>query len=153
MRLLTSSILALALSNASIAAESPVSGVYRANGQDAKLAYAVAVPHEDFNGKHAITIVLTEQPPKTTGDPSISASFGKHGSALVVSILENGSVFGCEVAHQSLKHAGASSIGKLSAENFKWANGEVSAHLTTHGKASLFEESWEVDLTFKVPQP
>lgn len=134
-------------------AANTVSGVYRANGKDAKLLHAVAVPHEDFAGQKAITVVFTENEPKDGKDPSIGASFGRYGSALVVSILRDGSVFGCEVAHQALEHMGASSIGKLEADNLQWANGELSGHLTTHGKTSLFEESWEVDLTFAVKQP
>jgi len=134
-------------------AEAAVSGSYRANGKDAKLAYAVAVKHDDFGGQKAVTVVLTEQDPKGEKDPSIGASFGHFGSALVVSILADGSVFGCEIGHKDLKHMGASSIGRLETENFKWTNGKVSGKLTTHGKTELFDETWEADLDFDVKAP
>jgi hypothetical protein len=42
----------------------------------------------------------------------MGASFGHFGSALVVSILADGSVFGLRDRPQGLKHMGASSIGK-----------------------------------------
>jgi hypothetical protein len=151
--ILSASLLASCWLSAAALAAGCVSGVYRANGQEAKLAYAVAVPHEDFAGQHAITVVFTEKQPESGKDPSIGASFGHYGSALVVSILRDGSVFGCEVANLALNNTGASSIGKLKAENLQCTTGELAGHLTTQGKTSLFEESWEVDLNFKVKQP
>ena len=137
-----------------VAAAAPsVSGLYRGNSKDARLAYVIAVAHEDFNGQPAVTLVFTEQ--DTAGDPQadVKAPFGEFGSALVVSLLRDGSVFACEVGHTALKHMGASSIGKLKTEDFKWARGEVRGKLSTLGPVGLFEETWEVDLTFRVKLP
>lgn len=101
-----------------VSAESPVSGVYRANGQDARLAHAVAASHEDFNDQPAVTIVLTEKDTKGDRAAHIKASFGR-----------------------------------LKTEGFTWADGEVSGRLTTNGEVSLFEETWQADLTFRVKEP
>jgi hypothetical protein len=139
--------------SARLSAESPVSGVYRANGQDARLAHAVAVSHEGFNGQPAVTVVLTEKDTKGDKSAHIKASFGEYGSALVVSIMKDGAVFGCEVGHAALEHRGASSLGRLETEDFRWADGEVSGRLTTKGEVSLFDETWQVDLTFRAASP
>jgi hypothetical protein len=134
-------------------AQEPVSGVYRANGQDARLAYATAIGHDDFDGKPAVIVVFTEKDPKGDASAHVRAAFGEYGSALIVTLVEDGSVIGCEVAHAALEHMGASSIGKLKTEDFTWSDGEVRGTLTTRGEVSLFDETWEVDLAFKVKLP
>jgi hypothetical protein len=148
--LAVAAVAAVALAAAAVPS---VSGHYRANGKDAKLAHVLAVAHEDFAGQPAVTLVFTEK--DTAGDPraDIAASFGNFGSALTVSLLRDGSVFGCEVGHAALKHMGASSIGKLKSEGFTWANGEVSGKLTTHGPVDLFDETWDVELSFRAKAP
>lgn len=148
-------ILAAILSGTSArsAGAPPISGIFRANGKDAKLAYLVAVRHESFAGQPAVTLVLTEKETKGEEHPDFGASFGHFGSALVVSILKDGSVFGCEIGHAALKRMGVSSVGKLETTSFKWANGEVSGRLTTHGKTSVFDETWEADLDFHANLP
>ena len=138
---------------ASVAADAPVSGTYRANGKDAKLAYALAVKHEPFGGKEAVTIIFSEKDPSTEKRPDITASFGKLGSALIVTLTRDGSVIGCEVAHSALKHSGASTIGRLKSQDFKWQGGMLKGRLTTGGPADLFDEKWEADLTFDVKGP
>jgi len=146
-------VAALAGTSAQAAGAPAISGLYRANGKDAKLAYLVAVKHENFDGQAAVTLVLTEKEPKGEEHPDFGASFGHFGAALVVSILKDGTVFGCEIGHTALKRMGVSSVGKLETANFKWANGEVSGKLTTHGKTSIFDESWEADLDFHAKLP
>lgn len=133
--------------------QASVSGLYRANGQDASLVHATAVAHDDFGGQPAVTVVFTEHDPKGDASVHIGAVFGDYGSALVITVLEDGSVIGCEVAHAALKHRGASSIGKLKTESFKWSDDDVGGRLTTGGEVSLFDETWQVDLTFKVKRP
>jgi hypothetical protein len=138
---------------APVVADAPVSGTYRANGKDAKLAYAVAVKHEPFSGKEAVTIVFTEKDPSTEKKPDITASFGKLGNALIVTITKDGSVIGCEVAHTALKHMGASTIGRLKLQDLKWQGPVLKGRLTTGGPVDLFDEKWEADLTFDVKAP
>jgi hypothetical protein len=130
-----------------------VSGTYRANGKDAKLAHAVAVKREAFSGREAVTIVLSEKDPGRQEKPDFVAGFGELGSALVVSITKDGSVFSCQVAHAALKHMGASTSGQLKVEGFAWDGGKVRGRLTTGGPAKLFDESWEADLTFEAKAP
>jgi hypothetical protein len=130
-----------------------VSGIYRANGKDARLAYLLVVPHEDFDGKKVVELVMTEKDASSDKHPEISALFGKYGSSLIVGVQPDGGVIQCEVGHQALQHAGASSLGHLHAKDFHWENGTVRGKLTTDGKTDLFDESWEADLDFSGKLP
>ncbi len=130
-----------------------VSGVYRANGKDAKLTHLLLVPHDDFDGMKTVTLVMTEQDASADSHPEISALFGKYGSSLIVSVQTDGSVIECEIGHTALQHSGASSLGRVKTTNFHWANGQVSGKLTTGGKADVFDETWEADLDFQGKLP
>ena len=70
---------------------------------------------------------------------------------MVVSLHEDGEIFGCEVAHSALKHQNFSSIGKIRTNNFEYADGKVQGELTTDGPADVFGESWEVNVKFVAP--
>jgi len=131
----------------------PVKGTYRANGKDAKLTHIVAVKHEPFSGKEAVTLVFTEKDPKGEKSPEITVSFGSLGSALIVGVTRDGGVFSCEVAHTALEHMGASSLGKLKTDGLTFSDGTVRGRLTTSGPVPLFDETWEVDLTFNAKLP
>ena len=128
-----------------------VTGVFKGNGKDAKVAYVSAHWREPFSDKPSIVLVFTEKDHSKDKKPDFNAGFGKFGSALVVSLHEDGDIFGCEVAHSALKHQNFSSIGKIQTDNFEYADGKVQGELTTDGPADVFGESWEVNVKFVAP--
>lgn len=128
-----------------------VTGVFKGNGKDAKVAYVSAHWREPFGDKPSIVLVFTEKDHSKDKKPDFNAGFGKFGSALVVSLHEDGDIFGCEVAHSALKHQNFSSIGKIATNDFEYADGKVQGELTTDGPADVFGESWEVNVKFVAP--
>ena len=128
-----------------------VTGVFKGNGKDAKLTSVSAHWREPFGDKPSIVLVFTEKDHSKDKKPDFNAGFGKFGSALVVSLHEDGDIFGCEVAHSALKHQNFSSIGKIQTNNFEYADGKVQGELTTDGPADVFGESWEVNVKFVAP--
>ena len=128
-----------------------VTGEFKGNGKEAKLAYVSAHWREPFGDKPSIVLVFTEKDHSKDKKPDFNAGFGKFGSALVVSLREDGDIFGCEVAHSALKHQNFSSIGKIQTNNFEYADGKVQGELTTDGPADVFGESWEVNVKFVAP--
>ena len=128
-----------------------VTGVFKGNGKDAKLAYVSAHWREPFSDKPSIALVFTEKDHSKDKKPDFNAGFGKFGSALIVSLHEDGDIFGCEVAHSALKHQNFSSIGKINTNDFEYADGQVKGELTTDGAADVFGETWEVNVKFVAP--
>jgi hypothetical protein len=128
-----------------------VTGVFKGNGKDAKVGYVSAHWREPFGDKPSIVLVFTEKDHSKDKKPDFNAGFGKFGSALVVSLHEDGDIFGCEVAHSALKHQNFSSIGKIQTNNFEYADGKVQGELTTDGPADVFGESWDVNVKFVAP--
>jgi hypothetical protein len=104
-----------------------------------------------FNDKPGIVLVFTEKDHSKDNKPDFNATFGKFGSALVVSTHEDGEIYGCEVTHNAMRKKGFSSIGHLEATNFVYGNGKVEGELTTNGEADFFGEKWEVNLKFVAP--
>jgi hypothetical protein len=96
-------------------------------------------------------LVFTEKDHSKDKKPDFNAGFGKFGSALIVSLHEDGDIFGCEVAHSALKHQNFSSIGKINTNDFEYADGQVKGELATDGPADVFGESWEVNIKFVAP--
>jgi hypothetical protein len=128
-----------------------VTGVFKGNGKDAKLAYVSAHWREPFGDKPSIALVFTEKDHSKDKKPDFNAGFGKFGSALIVSLHEDGDIFGCEVAHTALKHQKFSSIGKINTNDFEYADGQVKGELATDGAADVFGETWEVNVKFVAP--
>src|SRR6478672_5175282 len=128
-----------------------VTGVFKGNGKDAKLTNVSAHWREPFGDKPSIVLVFTEKDHSKDKKPDFNAGFGKFGSALVVSLHEDGDIFGCEVAHSALKHQNFSSIGKINTNDFEYADGQVKGELTTDGAADVFGETWEVNVKFVAP--
>src|SRR5215467_3717968 len=128
-----------------------VTGVFKGNGKDAKLAYISAHWREPFGDKPSIVLVFTEKDHSKDKKPDFNAGFGRFGSALIVSLHEDGDIFGCEVAHNALKHQNFSSIGKIQTNDFEYADGQVKGELATDGPADVFGETWEVNLKFVAP--
>src|SRR5439155_1423367 len=72
-------------------------------------------------------------------------------SAVIVSLHEDGDIFGCEVAHSALQHKNFSSIGSIHTNDFTFENGKVEGELTTDGQHDTFGETWEVKIKFVAP--
>ena len=128
-----------------------MSGVFKGNGQDAKIAYVSARWGEPFSDKTSIVLVFSEKDQSKVKKPDFDASFGKLGSALVISVHEDGQIFGCQVAHSAHKKSGFSSIGNIEMTDFTYADGKVEGELTTNGQVKTFGETWEVKLKFVAP--
>lgn len=128
-----------------------VTGVFKGNGKEAKLAHVSAHWREPFGDKPSMALVFTEKDHSKDQKPDFNAGFGKFGSALVVSLHEDGDIFGCEVVHTAHKRQGFSSIGTIKTNNFQFADGQVQGELTTDGQAEVFGETWEVNLKFVAP--
>src|SRR5262245_15524584 len=65
-----------------------VSGVFKGNGKDSKLAFVSAQWREPFNDKPSIRLVFTEKDHSRDPKPDFNAAFGRYGSALIVSLHE-----------------------------------------------------------------
>jgi hypothetical protein len=128
-----------------------VSGVFKGNGKEGNLAYASAQWREPFSDKTSIELVFTEKDQSKTKKPEMDAMFGKLGSALIISVHEDGSIFGCQVVHSAHKKQGFSSIGNIEMPEFTYSDGKVEGELSTNGEVDTFGEKWEVKLKFLVP--
>jgi hypothetical protein len=128
-----------------------VTGVFKGNGKDAKLAHVSAHWREPFNNQPSIVLVFTEKDHSKDKKPDFDAGFGKFGSALIISLNEDGEIFGCQVVHTAHQKQGFSSIGQIKTNNFQFADGQVQGELTTDGQAEVFGETWEVNLKFVAP--
>ena len=128
-----------------------VTGVFKGNGKEAKLAHVSAHWREPFSDKPSMVLVFTERDHSKDQKPDFDAGFGKFGSALIISLHEDGDIFGCEVVHTAHKKQGFSSIGQIRTNNFEFADGKVQGELTTDGQAEVFGETWEVNLKFVAP--
>jgi hypothetical protein len=128
-----------------------VTGVFKGNGKEAKVAHVSAHWREPFNNQPSIVLVFTEKDHSKDNKPDFDATFGKFGSALIISLNEDGEIFGCQVVHTAHQKQGFSSIGSIKTNNFEFADGQVQGELTTDGQAEVFGETWEVNLKFVAP--
>jgi hypothetical protein len=128
-----------------------VTGTFKGNGKEARLAYASAHWREPFSDKPSMVLVFTEKDHSKDTKPDFNAGFGKFGSALIISLHEDGEIFGCEVVHTAHKKQAFSSVGQIKTDNFEFADGKVQGDLTTDGQAEVFGETWEVNLKFVAP--
>jgi hypothetical protein len=95
--------------------------------------------------------VFTEKDHSKDKKPDFNAAFGKFGSALIISLHEDGGIFGCQVVHTAHQKQGFTSIGSINTSNFKFEDGKVEGELTTNGQVDTFGETWEVNLKFVAP--
>jgi len=128
-----------------------VTGNFKGNGKDANLAYVSARWGEPFDGKPGIVLVFTEKDHSKDKKPDVDAMFGKFGSALILSLHEEGDIYGCQVVHSAHKKQGFSSIGSIETTGFSCDQGKVEGELTTNGPVDTFGETWEVKLKFAAP--
>jgi len=125
-----------------------VTGTFKGNGKEAKLAFVTARPREPFDDKPSLMLIFTEKDHSRAERPDFRAAFGDYGSALIISCHEDGRIFGCEVAHAAHSKKPFSSSGTIDMTEFQIAGGQVQGHVTTNGEAKVFDETWEVDLKF-----
>ena len=128
-----------------------VTGTFLGNGKPAKLAFVSARRGEPFNDEPSIVLVFSEKDHAKDSKPDFKAGFGEYGSALILSVHEDGSIFGCQVAHAAHEKSGFSSIGEIRAAAFDVSSGRIEGHFTTDGEKTTFDETWSVDLKFVVP--
>src|SRR5947208_4681666 len=128
-----------------------VTGVFKGNGKEAKLAYVSAHWREPFGDKPSMDLVFTEKDHSKDKKPDLNAAFGRFGSALIVSLHDDGEIFGCQVVHSAHQKQGFSSIGSIHTNDFTFENGKVEGELTTDGQLDTFGETWEVKIKFVVP--
>ena len=128
-----------------------VTGVFKGNGKEAKLAYVSAHWREPFNDKPGMVLVFTEKDHSKDKKPDFNAAFAKFGSALIISLHEDGGIFGCQVVHTAHQRQGFTSLGRIQTNNFEYADGKVQGELVTDGVLDVFGETWEANLKFVAP--
>jgi hypothetical protein len=128
-----------------------VTGVFKGNGKDAKLAYVSAHWREPFGDKPSMDLVFTEKDHSKDKKPDFNAAFGRFGSALIISLHDDGEIFGCQVVHTAHQKQGFSSIGSIHTNDFAFENGKVEGELTTDGQIDTFGETWEAKIKFVAP--
>src|SRR6266496_5695482 len=128
-----------------------VTGVFKGNGKEAKLAHVSAHWREPFNDQPSMVLVFTEKDHSKDKKPDFNAGFGKFGSALIISLHEDADIFGCQVVHAAHEKQGFSSIGSIHMNDFTFENGKVEGELTTDGQVDTFGETWEVKTKFVAP--
>lgn len=128
-----------------------VTGIFKGNGKDAKLAYVSARWGDPFSGKPGIVLVFTEKDHSKDNKSDFNAVFGKFGSALIISLHEDGDIYGCQVVHNAHQKQGFSSIGSIEMSAFSYNEGKVEGELTTNGPVDTFGETWEVKIKFVAP--
>jgi len=128
-----------------------VTGMFKGNGKEAKLAYVSARWREPFGDKPSMDLVFTEKDHSKDKKPDFNAAFGKFGSALIISLHEDGDIFGCQVVHSAHQKQGFSSIGSIHTNDFSFEDGKVEGELTTDGQIDTFGETWDVKIKFIAP--
>lgn len=130
-----------------------VSGKFLGDGKDGKIQYLVAQDRDAFSDKPAIRLIFTEKNPGSSKKPDFDAAFKRLGSALILSVFEDGGIFGCEVAHTAHSKSPFSALGEIKMKDFKVTGTTVSGQVTTGGTLDAFGQKWDVDLIFSAPLP
>ena len=133
--------------------DASVSGEFKGNGKEAKLAFITAHKGEPFADKPTTVLVMTEKDHSKDRNPATSANFGKFGSALIITFHPDGKIVGCQVVHSAHKKSGFSSIGDLKSSNFKIEDGMIRGKLSTGGEVTTFGDKWEINLEFRAKAP
>ena len=146
-------VAALAGGALSAADDASITGVYKGNGKEAKLAFVSARKGEPFADKPTIVLVFSEKDHSKEKKPDFKAGFGDFGSALIITVQPEGKIVGCVVAHSALKKSGFSSVGNIEMSDFKLDGGKIQGKISTKGEQKTFGETWEVDLKFQTKAP
>jgi hypothetical protein len=135
------------------AADPPVSGKFTGNGKEAKLQFVSAQKGEPYLDKPTIKLIFTEKDHSKDKRPDIAAGFGDFGSALVITVNEDGKIIGCVVAHGAHEKKGFTSLGSIAMSDFKAADGKVTGKIKTNGVVDTFGQKWQVDIQFEAKAP
>src|SRR5262252_7939256 len=114
--------------------DSPVSGVFKGNGKEAKLAYVSTRKGEPFADKPTVIITFTEKDHSKEKKPDFKAGFGDFGSALIITINDEGKIIGCVVTHAAHKQKGFSTVGGIKMSAFKVKDGKIQGKIATDGE-------------------
>jgi hypothetical protein len=157
LRFLTIMFLAIigssALNGAARADDAAVSGVFKGNGKDAKLAFVSARKGDKLSDKPTIKLVFTEKDHSKDKRADYKAMYGDFGSALIITVFEDGKIVGCEVAHKAHEKMGFSSLGSINMTDFKMKDGKLTGVIKTDGEVKTFGETWEVNFKFTAKAP
>jgi hypothetical protein len=124
-----------------------VTGFFKGNGKDAKLAFISASTREPFNDQNTILILLTQKDHSKDQKPDFNANFGRFGNALIISCFEDGRIFGCQVVHEAHgDRQGFSSVGAIRIHEFDYEGGQLTGTVKTDGEQEFFGQTWEVEL-------
>ena len=145
--------LAVLAAGPAAAADPPVSGKFTGNGREAKLMFVSARTGEPYMDQPTIRLIFTEKDHSKEKRPDITAGFGDFGSALIITVKEDGKIIGCTVAHAAHEKSGFSSLGSIATSDFKRADGKVTGKVKTDGVVETFGQKWEVDIKFEVKAP
>jgi hypothetical protein len=143
----------LVTAGAAAAADPPVSGKFTGNGKEAKLEFVSARKGEPYLDKPTIKLIFTEKDHSKDTRPDIKAGFGDFGSALIITVKEDGKIIGCVVAHSAHDKKGFTSLGSIAMSDFKAADGKVTGKIKTNGMVDTFGEKWQVDIQFAAKAP
>lgn len=150
---LLSTLIACSSQAQTSSAKPVVKGTFLGDGKDGNLQYLIVQTREPFSDQAAVRLIFTEKDSSKSKKPDFDAGFKKLGSALILSVFKDGSIFGCEVAHSAHAKSPFSSVGKIKITDIKVTDTEISGHVTTGGEDDAFGQKWNVDLTFSAPLP
>ena len=135
------------------AADPPVTGKFTGNGKEAKLQFVSTKKGEPYLDKPTTVLIFTEKDHSKDKRPEFAAGFGDYGSALILTVKEDGKIIGCVVAHSAHEKKGFNSLGSIALSDFKKADGSLTGRVKTNGVVNTFGEKWEVDLKFEAKAP
>ncbi len=129
-----------------------ITGHFKGNGKTATLT-CVSAEKKTEDGKTRTVLIFSEKEPAKGKKPDFEAMFGRLGSALIITVKEDGQVVGCFVAHAEHKKGGFNAIGDIKMSDFKVADGKLTGKLSTGGEVEAFGEKWDVDIKFTTKAP
>ncbi|HKB04547.1 MAG TPA: hypothetical protein VKD90_20155 [Gemmataceae bacterium] len=135
------------------AADPPVSGKFIGNGKEAKLEFVTAQKGQPYLDKPTTKLIFTEKDHSKDKRPDIAAGFGDYGSALIITVKEDGKIIGCVIAHSAHEKKGINSVGSIAMSDYKVADGKVTGKIKTNGMVNTFGEKWQVDIQFEAKAP
>ena len=142
-----------------VAADAPVTGVYRAEGKDASLSFVRTAKGEPRMHEPTIDFAFTEKDASDAKDLSSStiAFSHKYGSAITMTIVKN-SDGAYEVDESAFHHSGSDKVGGtaggvLQIKDVTVANGVISGEVYTKPDTKIFDAKADIDLKFKAPLP
>lgn len=141
------------IGSAALADDAPVSGVFKGNGKEAKLAFVSTRKGAPLSDKATIKLIFTEKDHTKDKRADFKAMFGDFGSALIITVFEDGQIVGCEVAHKAHEKSGFSSIGSIKMTDFKLKDGKLTGAIKTDGEVKTFGQTWEVNIKFQAKAP